>query len=700
MTRLRRALRAFIDYVWDNPSAEQDARAILSAPKVGLWLGLEVLFIALGAALALFVLPSEVPEVRTAIVSVGTGPYLIFVTLGVVTLFLTLFVPLRAVGLLEGPRWRGYLDQVVTTGIGPLRYHAGKWATSQPFFLALLAASLPFVVLFGLLGGATVGRTALAYVLLYAYANLLLVVTMGLGVVFHEVVSLLSAWVLFGACIVVDLTPLPSSVACMTPVRFLIQPIIGALAGARAPVFDRLYGAAVPFGVEVPWPVWALTVWACLAAVSAVALTLGPVHPFTPGLNNFGTVVLPGDGGRGWFFRRVRPMTARRVELAFLFENRGPRLVRLTLPLRWLQQVVLGALVVVLLLSVPFDAELIRAMNHAEPVLVFIQLAVGFALLFLLFLLRTGWAQAMTRHAVGDLRVPVLWFDAAAFFVLAGVLIAVHATGFAVTWSDLSLLQGHVGWRQGEWDRPETPEHLFTVSSMLLNTQVVTAFVTFLAMRVVGGRVLNEEQTFGAGVIFLLALLFLPLLAAGAGAALVESDLTEHLPQLRPFAATTFVFGLISPITHGLVQLGGAPRNVPGLQDGWLVENAFWLWQAGLVATLLVYAASGHLALWREADLLDRLGDPGGAPPAEAAARCETCEGTLAVPAGWSGWGGVIATRLLGAVRCLDCRTVYLRKTGRPVGLLTGLSVMAVRALIALVAFVLLFGAVHLAVRA
>jgi hypothetical protein len=130
VTRLRRALRAFVEYAWDNPSAEQDARTLLSAPKLGVWLGLEVLVIALGAALALFVLPQTDADVARAIVSVGTGPYLIFTTLGVVAVFLTLFVPVRAVGLLEGPRWRGYMDQVVTTGISPLRYSSCSSACS------------------------------------------------------------------------------------------------------------------------------------------------------------------------------------------------------------------------------------------------------------------------------------------------------------------------------------------------------------------------------------------------------------------------------------------------------------------------------------------------------------------------------------------------------------------------------------------
>jgi hypothetical protein len=38
------------------------------------------------------------------------------------------------------------------------------------------------------------------------------------------------------------------------------------------------------------------------------------------------------------------------------------------------------------------------------------------------------------------------------------------------------------------------------------------------------------------------------------------------------------------------------------------------------------------------------------------------------VPAGWTSWGGVVGTLLLGVNRCLDCRAERLR-SGRPPGL-------------------------------
>lgn len=105
-------------------------------------------------------------------------------------------------------------------------------------------------------------------------------------------------------------------------------------------MIGHFYGGAHLFGLELPWIVWTGVVWSAAVSLAAVTCALGPLHAFAPGLNNFGAVVLPGDGKRG-FFRRLRPLLARRVDLAFLFQNRSPALARWHLPLRTLQLLVL-----------------------------------------------------------------------------------------------------------------------------------------------------------------------------------------------------------------------------------------------------------------------------------------------------------------------------------------------------------------------
>jgi hypothetical protein len=680
-------LRRLVGYAWDNPTAEHDARSILSAHKIGLWLGVEVLLIAIVAAIALFAAPEE-RELREVMVRLGTGPWLIFCTLGTLALFLTLVVPLRAVGLLDGPRWRGYLDQVITTGITPLRYHAGKWATSQPFFLALLGASLPFVTLFGLLGGATLGHTVLAYVVLYAYANLLLLVTMALGVLVHEGLALVGTLALFALLMIVDLYPAPSSLACFTPVRFLIQPIASAL--SATPAIERLYGAPHPFGVELPWAVWALGLWAFVGGLCLLTLMLGPLHGFPPGLNNFGGVVLPGDGARA-FFRRMRPFVARRVELAFLFENRGPRLVRLTLPLRWLQQVALGLLATTLILSVTFDPEVVRMIRWAPELVAWVQVSAGLPLVLVLFLLRGGWAHSMARCPIGGLRVPLLVFDLGAFFVVAAALIALHTVGFALVWADLGQLKGTLS---SSWsERTISADELFAASSNILNAQVVTALIGLLIMKVLGTRVLSEDQAFFGTAAFLLALIILPLFPLAGALGLARSP---EVPEVaRSFAPTVFFFGLLSPASHVMVATNNVSRELRlPVADHWLLANGFWLWSGAFIAFLSTYAWAGHRALWREAALLERLGDVDAPKPAADTPPCGACGCQLASPVAFTSWGGLVGTGLLGVVRCLDCRVEFQRSTGRPPGL-ARLAVLAARGLVVVAVCVALLLAVH-----
>jgi hypothetical protein len=508
----RALLRRAVDYVWDNPSAEQDARTILSSPKVGLWLGLEVIFIIIASSVALFLLPQEEDEFRRIVVAVGTGPYLILVTLGVVTLFLTLIVPLRAVGLLEGPRWRGYLDQLVTTGITPTRYFLGKWATSQPFFLALLAASLPFVTLFGLLGGATLGRTVAAYALLYLYANLLLVFAAGLGVVIHEVGALFSTWILFGLAQLLAVIPAPSELACFTPLRFLIQPIVAAAAGSAAPIALRLYGDAHVLGLDVPWVAWALLTWGVLGAAMAVACVVGPPHAFLPGANNFGAVVLPGDSKRA-FFRRLRPFVTRRVELAFLFENRGPRLVRWTLPLHALSQAALLGLMAVTILPVGFDPVLVGTIPELEAIFVLQAVLITIVLAVGLYIMRSGRLASAAHAPIGGLRVPQLAFDGGVMLGFCGLVVLVYALGYADCWKDLMKVAATPrGWRQ----TLETPEQLVHAGLVTLDAAIIAALSGFLVMKLAAARLMNEDQALGLALLYLFALVVLPVLALEA----------------------------------------------------------------------------------------------------------------------------------------------------------------------------------------
>ena len=77
-------------------SAEHDARTILSSPKVGIWLGLEVLAIVIATGSMLLIAPSEDREFRDLLETVGTGAVLIETTFMTIAGLLALLVPFRA----------------------------------------------------------------------------------------------------------------------------------------------------------------------------------------------------------------------------------------------------------------------------------------------------------------------------------------------------------------------------------------------------------------------------------------------------------------------------------------------------------------------------------------------------------------------------------------------------------------------------
>jgi hypothetical protein len=651
---MRRLPRAFLDFVWDNPSAEHDARTILSSPKVGLWLGIEILLLILACLGTSLVLPQMERDFRQLAVSVGAAPYLVASVMIMLTGFVTVIVPLRASGLMEGPRWRGYMDQLVTTGMSPLRYYAGKWATSQPFFFALLGASVPFVVLFGLLGEIFWWRTAITYAVIYGYCNLLLLVAFGLGAILHEVIALLVTIFTFIGLIVLDLCPVPSTLS-VTPIRYISLPFVEALAGAEADIVYPMMARARPFGLDLPWPVWAAFLWGCIALVAILTCAVGPLHTSAPGLNNFGALVLPGDRKRA-FFRRLRPFLTRRVELSFLFENRGPRMVRWTLPLRALQQYTLLSLVAVMLMATVFDPTVLNQLFRQGIVAVH-GVAVSVALIVALVALSSGRIDGLQQFELGRWRIPQVAFDAAVFVCFLATLILLHVVGFTVGWQD--IVTGRTSW----WSRM-TPQDVFFNASSSLAVLFALATSTFLVIKQTGTRVLGRGAVVLTGVVYVIAVLAVPLVAMGLAEALSYAA-NPFLGRLVP--PLLFVAEL-SPAIQILVEVDGIPNHLldaNGLRREpnfpLLLRKGFWFWHLPWIGVLLFTAGASHRSLAREGRALAM-----GAPDDPAAKPCAECGSQRSVPSGWTAWGGVVGTRLLGTVRCLDCRTDHSPRSGAP----------------------------------
>lgn len=660
MTGALLALRRFVALAWDNPTAEHDARTILTPGKVGLWLGLEVALVLLSSALIQFVALPDSQELRRFVAEVGAGQVHAANVFGTVCAFLTLVVPLRASWLLEGPRRRGYLDQIVTTGISPLRYYAGKWASSQPFFVALLAATLPPIVLFTLLGGADPWRALVSYVLLFAFANLVLVVTLALGTVLHEVVALLLSWGLFFAASGAAFAPIPSVLGALSPQRYFVQPFVDALAGAEAAMIGPLYGAARPFGAVLPWPTYTLAMWAALGGVALLTCALGPLHSFVPGLNNFGAVVIPGDAGR-LRVRRLRPFLSRRVELAFLFENAGPRLLRWALPLRTLQQVSLLALVAFVLQALAFDPFLTG--QAPLPFQVGVQAtAAGLVLLLSLLVFASGRVDALRSFRLGRFAIPQVAFDVGGFLLVLGVVLALQRLGYLVAWEAMVANPSRA------WS-PLAPEDASALSDQLLALLIVVAGSTFLALKVAGSELLGRGPALLAGGLYLLVMNLVPLVCLSVAYSCSQAD----DPLVAQTAPTWFVLAEAAPGVALNVIVEGVPRAFRA--HHWLLERGFWLWHAGLIGTLVVAAWAGHATVAREARAMRP-----AAPDGELS--CPRCRSRRSIEPVWTAWGGLIGTRLVHPRRCVDCHHLF-GPHGRDLGRVPILVALLARGLIA-----------------
>jgi hypothetical protein len=129
-------------------------------------------------------------------------------------------------------------------------------------------------------------------------------------------------------------------------------------------------------------------------------------------------------------------------------------------------------------------------------------------------------------------------------------------------------------------------------------------------------------------------------------------------------ATPLFAVAEMSPGLQMAVDTDGPPSWLKS--TSWVVRKGFWFWHVPWIGFLALMVAAGHRSVVNEAKLLGE-GDPPPPPKGtEAPPPCAACRSRRRVPVGWTWWGGVLATFLLGTVRCVDCRSEYSPRTGRP----------------------------------
>jgi hypothetical protein len=304
------AFRHFTGLFQDSPTSGLDRAKLISGFTIG------TTGLLLNAAVFLFVLPLMVdPDdftFRQITENVEFGQLLALILLGGATLMATLVIPLRLLSVFWGPRTGNYFDQIVLSGITPLRYVIGK-ATSQNLFLALiLFLLLPWLALSLTLGGVDPLTFFAGLFLVWLYCLALALVTLRMSLFLNE---FLAAIVVIGAAAFfcgMGLIPMPIQPFVVTPFPALIHPVYSAT-DVNVNAFGQSFTSVF---------LTTAGVLSAMIVVSMCGISTGPLFGIIQDNSTFGEVVCKGDAKRKRRFR-FRMHIQRPSELSFFYENRS-----------------------------------------------------------------------------------------------------------------------------------------------------------------------------------------------------------------------------------------------------------------------------------------------------------------------------------------------------------------------------------------
>ncbi len=255
---------------------------------------------------------------------VGLGQVLALILLGGATVCATLVIPVRLVTVFWGPRTGRYFDQIVLSGITPLRFVIGK-ATSQNLFLGLiLFLLLPWLVFCVSLGGVHPGLFLSGLFLVWLYCMALALMTLWASLYFNEALSAILVTAVALLMAIVGCIPMPFQPFVFTPFPALVYPLYSASPFMVGQISESYFSVYLSCSV-------------CLTAVigfSLFAIYLGPLFGIIPENSTFGEVIRKGDAKRKRRFR-MRLHIQRPSEIAFFYENRSRAMLRYEGLIRW-----------------------------------------------------------------------------------------------------------------------------------------------------------------------------------------------------------------------------------------------------------------------------------------------------------------------------------------------------------------------------
>lgn len=303
-------LKRIFDLFRNSPTYVRDRVDLISAPTIG-FTALILNGVVMCLVLPLMLDPND-SDFRTLTENVGLGQLLALILLGGATACATLVIPLRLISVFWGPRTGRYFDQVVLSGISPLRFVIGKAVSQNLFLLLVLFLLLPWLVMSLTLGGVHPGVFLAGLFLVWLYCMALALLTLWAALYMNELIAavLVIASALFVT--IFGLIPMPVNPFVMTPYPALIHPVYSEIPSLTGYIPESYLSVFVSCA-------------ACLGTicgVSLVAIYLGPLYGIISDNSTFGEVVRKGDSKKKRRFR-LRLHIQRPSEIAFFYENRG-----------------------------------------------------------------------------------------------------------------------------------------------------------------------------------------------------------------------------------------------------------------------------------------------------------------------------------------------------------------------------------------
>lgn len=537
--------------LWENPVFYRALVSERTGRRVGVVFGLLHLVVAGG--LIYFLATALESQVACEI---GRGRYLyVLLQTGIFGLLVTV-IPLQLAGFIDRIRKEGCFDEVVVSGIPPLRIAAGGWGVGAIFAGLFLATTLPYAVFCLYLGGLGLGDLLTGYAIQAAYANVVILGVVAAAILGGTRAAIYGGLGLFATVGLVGGLAIPSAVAHLGPVRLFLAPILRAEAFSSDPQDWLLYGPPSLYGRALHDGIYAPALWILLAAGLLALLAAGPSHAFLPGLNSFGTVTTARRIGRR---RRRLSGLVRRIEVAFLYRNRPPWVERRAFAIRSLGKLAFFVLIEVLGVGIAYAPVVVGA-GRVE-MLAALALCLIVAPVFLLDLAFAEGAGSRDRvERIGPFRHRrVVWWDLVFVLgILLGILLALGPVG-------LEPLRRGWGTSLG---RRGTEEFL------LLFGQGLSVLVPVLIVLHLFARLLSPVSPLSSHVVFL------GVLAAGIGL-LLPSLLLEPLVSV----------GAVGKWGSWLLAASPVPALTTALSrmDYWATTEwlAFLWFQGGVILGLL-----------------------------------------------------------------------------------------------------------------